>query len=247
MSSVLLRGNGPAQIVTDSSGPLDSLWPIPWANASVHLLTSGRLAFDIQDENGHRRLLQHEVLHVCDRTEDGMIGYSRLQRAHSVVSTGLQVQQYAKRTFGNQATLGGVIEADGKLDADALDKLRKHFSSVYSGASDARNAMVLDQGIHFKPVSLSPEDAVLLAFRRFTFEGIRRVYFVPPPVIGDLNHGAFTNTETAAPWVAQHTLTPWLRKFEAEILHSSFSESMRISREFHFDLSAFLRDDPEQR
>lgn len=247
MSSVLLRGNGLAQIVTDNSGIVQALWPIPWENASVLLLPNRRLAFDIQDEHGHRRLLQDEVLHVTDRTDDGIIGRSRLQRARSVVSTGLQVQEYAEAMFGNQATPSGIIEADGKIDGDAMDKLRKQFASAYSGAKNARRAMILDQGLHFKPVSISPEDAELLASRRFTVEEISRIYSVPPPIIGDLTHGTFTNAETAGRWFAQHTLTPWLRKLEAAVMRSLFSEAGRAGREFHFDLSGFLRGDPEQR
>jgi HK97 family phage portal protein len=247
MASTLLRGNGLAEIRTDAAGRVSELLPIPWDYVSVVVLRSGRLRFDVTDDLGQRRLLPEEVLHLADRSDDGRVGKSRLQRARSVVSTGLQVQDYAESMFGNQATPSGVIEADGKIDQDALDKLKKQFREAYQGTGNARKAMVLDQGVRFKPVSVSPEDAELLASRRFSIEEIARIYQVPPPIIGDLTHGTFTNSETAGRWFAQHTLTPWLRKLEAEIVRSVFTERSRASREFAFDLSGFLRGDPEQR
>lgn len=247
LASALLRGNALAKIVPDNAGRLRALWPVPWETVNVELLNNGRLAFDIHDGRGRRRLLQSEVLHLTDRSDDGIIGRSRLQRARSVVSTGLQVQDYAESMFGNAVTPSGVIEADGKLNDDALAKLKQQFREAYTGSSNARKAMVLDQGIRFKPISVSPEDAELLASRKFTVEEIARIYGVPPPVIGDLTHGTFTNAETSGRWFAQHTLTPWLRKLEAEVVRSVFTERSRTSREFVFDLSGFLRGDPEQR
>ena len=70
---------------------------------------------------------------------------------------------------------------------------------------------------------LSPEDAELLASRRFTTEELARLYGCPPPIIGDLSHGTFTNSETAGRWFAQHTLTPWIRKIETEFTRSVFT------------------------
>ncbi|ROO26690.1 phage portal protein [Salinisphaera orenii] len=247
VAQTLLRGNGLAQIMPDSMGRVNSLIPIPWEDVSVQVLPSGRLAFDVHDGYGYRRLLQDEVLHLTDRTDDGKIGRSRLQRARSVIGAGLQVQEYAESMFANQATPSGVIEADGKINNEQLQSLKSQFAKAYSGSANARKAMILDQGLHFKPVSVSPEDAELLASRRFTVEEIARVYSVPPPIIGDLSHGTFTNSETAGRWFAMHTLTPWLRKIEAQIVRSVFSERSRATREFQFDLSGFLRGDPEQR
>lgn len=247
MAQTLLRGNGVAEIAVDGAGRVQSLVPIPWEDVSVQILPTGRLAFDVNDQFGYRRLLQDEVLHITDRTDDGKIGRSRLQRARSVVSASMQAQEYAEAMFGNQATPSGVIEADGKISEDAMSKLKAQFTRAYTGSSNARKAMILDQGLKFNPISVSPEDAELLASRRFTVEELARIYNVPPMIIGDFSHGSFTNSETAGRWFAQHTLTPWLRKIEATFVRSVFSDSSRRNREFTFDLSGFLRGDPEQR
>jgi HK97 family phage portal protein len=72
--------------------------------------------------------------------------------------------------------------------------------------------MILDAGTRFQPISISPEDAEFLESRKFTTEELARVFNVPPPMVGDLSHGTFTNTETMVRLFATNTLTPWVRK-----------------------------------
>ncbi|RME97121.1 MAG: phage portal protein [Alphaproteobacteria bacterium] len=253
-ASALLRGNGLAEIMTDARGRVIGLTPIPWEHVSVQLLPNGRLVYDVTPITSisggtgrSRRLLQHEVLHLRDRSDDGLVGRSRLQRAAATVRAGLSVQDFASAIYDNGAHPSGVLEADGKLSPEALAHLRAHFKSAFSGPKNAAKAMVLDQGLKWKSVSISPEDAELLASRRFTVEELARVFGCPPPIIGDLSHGTFTNSETAGRWFAMHTMLPWLRKLEAEFARSVFSESESATHQLEFDLTGFLRGDPETR
>jgi hypothetical protein len=47
---------------------------------------------------------------------------------------------------------------------------------------------------------MSPEQAEVLASRRFSGEENRDVFRVPPPIADGLSRGTFTNSETAGPW-----------------------------------------------
>jgi HK97 family phage portal protein len=253
IASTLLRGNGLSEVKRDSSGQVRELIPVPWEHASVVLLPSGRLAFDITEIHSiyggtgrMRRLFGEEVTHLRDRSDDGLLGRSRLQRASAVISAGLAVQEHANAMFQNQATPSGAIEVDAKLTPEQHKQLGANLRE-YSGSANARKVMVLDQSMKFKPISLSAEDAELLASRRFSTEELARLYQVPPPIIGDLSHGTFTNSETAGRWFAQHTLTPWIRKIETEMQRSLLSEAARQNHEIEIDLTGFLRGDPETR
>jgi HK97 family phage portal protein len=254
VASTLLRGNGLAEIVTGRAGAVTALAPIPWEWVSVQLLANGRLAYDVTEMTSlgggagrSRRLLQDEVLHLRDRTDDGLVGRSRLQRAAATVRAGLAVQDFAAATYDNGAHPSGVLEAEGKLSEAALGELQRHFADAFTGQKNAAKAMVLDQGLKWKSVSISPEDAELLASRRFSTEELARIFGCPPPIIGDLSHGTFTNSETAGRWFAMHTMLPWLRKLEAEFARSVFSDDDRDSHHLELDLTGFLRGDPETR
>ena len=254
VSSTLLRGNGLSEAKRNAEGKIEALTPIPWEHVSVQLMPSGRLAFDVTDIHSiyggtgkTRRIFEDDVIHLRDRSDDGLLGRSRLQRAASVVSSGLAVQEHATAMFENQATPSGALEAEQSITPAQRDQLRDQLRDYYTGSANARRVMVLEGGLKFNPISLSAEDAELLASRRFSTEELARLYQVPPPIIGDLSHGTFTNSETAGRWFAQHTLTPWIRKIETELQRSLLSETARATHEIEIDLSGFLRGDPETR
>ena len=254
MASVLLKGNALAEIVTDSRGTVTGLKPIPWDWVSVSLLPSGRLAFDVIDQvgmYGHqgkaRRLLQDEVLFLRDRSDDGLIGRSRLQRAATVISTGLSVQEFAGAMYENGINPSGALKLEGTLGTDARERLRANIEEMHSGSANASRCLILDQGLEWQQISINPEDAELLDSRRFSTEELARLFQVPPPLVGIWDHSSFTNSETAGRWFAQHTLRPWIRKLEAEMSRSVLSAESRRTHEIEFDLSGFLRGDHEAR
>ena len=74
---------------------------------------------------------------------------------------------------------------------------------------------------------------------------LARLFNVPPPIIGDLQYGTFSNVETLLRRFAQNTLSPWIRKMEAEFTRSVFSGSS--SHRLEIDLSGLMRGDPAQR
>lgn len=253
-ASTLLRGNGLAEIRTDRDGNATTLIPIPWEYVSVQMLPSGRLAYDVMEAIGFygstgrfRRLLEGEVLHLRDRSDDGFVGRSRLARAGAVVAGALSVQEFAGALYENGVNPSGVLETDGKIGDASLKRLHEHFKQAFAGPSKAAKAMILDQGLKWRQITISPEDAELLASRRFTGEELARLYQVPPPIIGDLTHGTFTNSETLIRFFAQSTLAGWCRKIEAEAHRSVFTESARETHSFELDLSGLLRGDPETR
>ena len=254
VASVLLRGNGLAEIVTDARGAVAGLKPIPWEFASVQLLSTGRLAYDITEITAitggtgrPRRLLQDEVLHLRDRSDDGLIGRSRLQRASAVVRAGLSIQDFANALYANGVNPSGALQMDGKLTEEQLDRFARQFRESFAGPTKAAKAMILDSGVKWQQISISPEDAEFLDSRRFTVEELCRLFGVPPPIAGDLSHGTFTNTETMVRLFATNTLTPWCRKLESEFSRSVFSAGTRSSHKLELDLSGLLRGDPAQR
>lgn len=253
-ASTLLTGNGLAEVERDATGAVRALQPIPWSAVSLQILPSRRLAYDIAETSTAfgptgrpRRLLEGEVAHLRDRTDEGLVGRSRLQRAAGVVKPALDLQSFTGAMWRNGVNPSGALEMDGALGDAARDQLAKAFREAFAGPQHAAKALILDQGLKWRSISVSPEDAELLASRRFTVEELARIYNVPPPVIGDLQFGSFTNSETMVRWFAQATLTPWACKIENEFHRSVFGAASRRTHRLELDLSGLLRGDPETR
>lgn len=246
VASTLLTGNGLAEIIRSGNGQLAGLSYIPWGMVTVAELSSGRLAYDVNDGRGNaRRLLAGEVIHLRDRTDDGKIGLSRLSRAADAVTAVDLANRHARSFLSNGASPSGVIEVPGTMTQEQRTSLRGSFEARHSGAAKAGSTLVLDGGMTWRGVSLSPEDSELLETRKFGTEEICRLFQVPPPLVQDYSHNTFTNSETAGRWFAMFTLTPWARKIEAEFSRSVFPSNGPY--ELELDLSGFLRGDPATR
>lgn len=246
VASALLTGNGLAEILRSGNGQLSGLRFIPWGMVTVAYLSSGRLAYDVNDGRGRSwRLLEGEVIHLRDRTDDGYVGKSRLSRAADTVASVNAANEHARSFLQRGASPSGVIEFPGTMTADQRSTLRDQFQSRHGGSANAGSTMVLDGGMTWKASQISPEDAELLETRKFGTEEICRLFAVPPPIVQDYSKNTFTNSETAGRWFAMFTLAPWARKIEAEFARSVFPVGGNF--ELELDLSGFLRGDPATR
>tara|TARA_R100001198_G_scaffold60313_1_gene34928 strand:- start:10495 stop:11646 length:1152 start_codon:yes stop_codon:yes gene_type:complete len=246
VADTLLTGNGLLEIERNGNGQCSALYYHPWGMVTVQELASGRLAYDVSNGKGvSRRLLEGEVIHLRDRTNDGKIGISRLSRSADTVAGVDLANRHAAQFLANGANPSGVLESASRMDPVQMRNLRDQFDEKYSGARNAGRALILEGGLTWKAAQISPEDAELLETRRFGVEEIARLFQVPPPIIGDYTHNTFTNSETAGRWFATFCLAPWARKIEAEFSRSLFP--IGSPYELELDLSGFLRGDPETR
>jgi len=248
LAQTLLHGNSISIVEYDGAGRVTNILPVPWPNVLVSLLPSGRLAYDVMQyiapwggTGQPRRYLDDEVFHLRDRSDDGFLGRSRLSRAPDVLSQAHALQEHMAAVWRNGATPSGVLSFPGKLSAEGAQRLAQSWGDAYAGVGNARKTVVLEEGATWGATFISPEDAEVLASRRFTVEELCRLYQVPPPIVQDYSHGTFTNTQQAALWFAQLSLTPWVRKIEAEFSRTVFGDGSDYHLEI--DLSGLMRGD----
>jgi HK97 family phage portal protein len=251
VAQALLYGNALLAIDYDGAGRPVMLRPVPWPNVQPILLPNGTLAFDVVQFSGRwggtglpRRLLAGEVFHLRDRSDDGLIGRSRISRAAEVLGNALALQEWTGGMWRNGATPSGALKFPGPISVEALKRLREQVSQGYTGTHNARRVLLLEGGAEWQSISVSPEDAEVLASRRFSVEEMCRLFQVPPPIVQDYTHNTFTNAAQAALWFAQFSLGPWVRKIEAEFSRSVLTDPNLL---LEIDLSGLMRGDYEAR
>lgn len=244
VASALLTGNGLAEIIRAGNGQLAGFRWIPWGMVTVVYLSSGRLAYDVADaRGGTRRLLEGEVIHLRDRTDDGLVGRSRLSRAADTVAGVQASNAFAKSFLERGAQPSGVIRHPGAMTTDQKTDLRNQFQERHGGANNAGRTLILDGGLEWQSAQISPEDAELLESRKFGVIEVCRLFQVPPPIVQAYENNTFTNASQAGLWFATFCLAPWARKIEAEFARSVLATGL----ELELDLSGFLRGDPATR
>jgi HK97 family phage portal protein len=248
MGQVLLRGNALSEIVTDQRGALVGLVPIGWETVSIVELPGGRIGYDNgMPGGGMRRLLPDEVFHLRDRSDDGIVGVSRLQRAAGVVGSAQALSEFTGSMWKNGINPSGAVLAKDRLDDKQRAFLQQHFREMFGGARNAAKAMILDHGLQWQSISVSPEDAELLQSRVFSVSEICRIWGVPPPLIQEYSHNTFTNSQEASRWFASNTLQPWVTKLQLGAKRSLSSAASSIDHELRLDMSDLLRGSPLER
>jgi HK97 family phage portal protein len=252
LSQVLLHGNGLAEVVSDERGRLIALKPIPWSGVSLQM-SGGKLVYDVTQLTSvtglaepRRRLLAADVLHIRDRSDDGIIGRSRLSRVAPVIAAGLAAQEAAGALFVNGGMPSGTLEVPDLSD-DAYKRLKSQFDQKHTGSGNMWKVLLLQPGMAWKSESATPEDSQLLESRKYSTEEIARIFNVPPPLIQDYSRNTFTNSSAAGRWFAQFSLAPWVRKLEEAFRASVLTEAERATHRVEFDLSGLLRGDDAQR
>ncbi len=249
IASTLLTGNGIAIIERNTRGELIGLRFVPWSCVTVVALPNGRIAYDIQNDSTlgaiwpKGRYLSGEVLHLRDRSDNGVIGVSRLRRAAAVLEMGITVNEFAQTWFDRGMNPSGVIESEMGVGRDTIKRIKDAYEKAYAGISQAGRLMILDGGLKWKPNQATAEDGELLTSRKFTTEEICRIFQVSPIMVADLSHGTFTNSIEMFKQFVRLCLAGWIEKLKAEFSRSVFAGDEVFTHSLDFDLSSFMKAD----
>lgn len=245
IASALLCGNGLLHITDDGRGAPTELRALPWWLSNPQIMRDGSVRFfpaatrlpGWPDASPPRVVSTDDVMWLKDRA-DNVFGRSALSRAPMVAQAAINSAQFAATMFANGAKLSGVISHPGHLSKEASDRVASSWAATHTGPAGAGKAAILEEGMKFEALSMTLEDAELLASRRFEIEEVARLYGVPLPILGVWDHANFSSSDNAAQWFGQLCLAPWARKIEAEASRVLFNDP---SYHLEIDLGALMR------
>ena len=250
MTHLLLWGNAYSQIIRNGKGEVVALYPLMPNRMTVDRDEKGRLYYEytISDDDAPQIkktiLKPSEVLHIPGLGFDGLVGYSPIAVAKNAIGLSIATEEYGAKFFANGATQGGILEYPGVIkDPDSVrDAWNKGFSN-----SNAHKVAVLEEGMKYTPISISPDEAQFLDTRKFQISEIARIFRVPPHLIGDLEHATFSNIEEQSLEFVTYSLQPWLVRWEQGIHRALLSDEEKKDYFAKFNVDGLLRGDYESR
>ena len=256
-----LRGNCYAEKVQMPGVPLSEvgmLVPLHPDNVTVVKDADGavmyRIAQDFGDPTGTRTLTDRvvepsEVMHLRLLSTDGFTGLSPIAAHRSGIGLAIGAETMGATLFGNGASPRGIIETDRKLDTKAVARLRASWEQAHSGANKQNRVAVLEGGLKWKQVGLSPDDAQFLQTRRFQVEDIARVYGVPPHMIGSMekNTAWGTGIEQLNIGFVTWSLAPWVARWEQTCTRDLVDARRDPDVRCKINVNALLRGDVKTR
>lgn len=243
----LLWGNAYAEIQRDAAGVVTALVPIHPRDVTIVKLPSGRLRYDVSEGGELRRLLADEVLHLRDRSDDGLVGKSRITTAREMLGGILASQEHGNRTFANGAKLSGVLKTPHVLDKGSAERIGESWRQQFGGAANSGKVAVLENGLEFQALSMSMEDSQWLGARQFSVEEVARLFNVPPVLLGDLRHANFSNSVEMMRHFVTVTLRPWLARWEQALERALMGPIARNRYFIEFSAEGLLRGDAKHR
>lgn len=246
MTHLLLWGNAYAQIIRNGKGEVVALYPLIPDRISVNRDENKEIYYLYTVDSGPQVMLtKSEVLHIPGLGFDGLIGYSPIAMAKNAIGLAIATEEYGAKFFANGANPGGVLEHPGTLKDPT--KIRESWNATFGGSSNAAKVAVLEEGMKYTPISISPEQAQFLETRKFQINEIARIFRVPPHMVGDLEKSSFSNIEQQSLEFVKYTLDPWVTRWEQGLQKALLNESEKKTHFIKFNLDGLLRGDYQSR
>lgn len=188
-----------------------------------------------------------DILHFKGITTDGVRGLSPIMQCKNSIGWGMAVEEFGNTFFKNGAKLSGVLQTDRALSETAIGRLKNSFNNVYAQLSGSNSTVVLEEGLTFKPVSISAEQAQFLASRTFSVEEVARIFNIPPHMLKDLSKSSFNNIEMQSQEFVTYTLMPYLTRIEQEMNLKLFRTNELGKVFVQFNVNALLRGNIKDR
>ena len=248
MCHLLIYGNAYAQIIRNGKDQIVALYPLMPNKMTVDRDESGQLYYQYMryaDEVGGKNetviLKPTDVLHIPGLGFDGLVGYSPIAMAKNAIAT----EEYGAKFFANGAAPSGVLEHPGTIKDP--QRVREAWQSQFGGSQNSGKIAVLEEGMKYTPISISPEQAQFLEPRKFQINEIARIFRVPPHMVGDLEKSSFSNIEQQSLEFVKYTLDPWVIRWEQSIMRSLLSPKEKKAYFVKFNVEGLLRGDYQSR
>lgn len=123
---------------------------------------------------------RRNIFHVPGPSFNGVYGISPIDAARRSLSGEVVAEDAASSFYKSGSLMSGFLYTDRTLKEGQAAQMKQRWQEKVAGAANAYEVAVLDGGVKFEPMTISPQDAQWIESRKFNLEQIARVFGVPP-------------------------------------------------------------------
>jgi HK97 family phage portal protein len=219
-AQLLLHGNGYVQIRRDGAGKPVELFALRpdrvtviagadgWPMSYRYKVGDATVDIAVEDDDGWPGVVH---LKAFNPTDDHY-GAGGLAAAEQAVAIHNAASAWNRALLENAARPSGALVFDagdgGGLTADQFERLKGELQQAYSGAGNAGRPMVLEGGLRWQPLALSPADMDFAALKAAAARDIALAFGVPPMLLGLPGDNTYSNYREASRALWRLTLLP---------------------------------------
>ena len=221
---LLLHGNGFVQIMKDGAGhpvELFALRPervsvVPgedgWPAAYRYRLADRTLTIPLEDDAGWPNIIHLRSVHPGD----DHYGAGSLAAAEQAVAIHNAASEWNRSLLENAARPSGALVFEsgdaGGLTTEQFDRLKAELTAAYAGQANAGRPMLLEGGLDWKSMSMSPADMDFATLKAAAARDIALAFGVPPMLLGLPGDNTYSNYREANRALWRLTLLPLASK-----------------------------------
>ena len=245
MLNLALHGNAYFKIAK-TGGEIRSLMPLMSGQVEPSLLADGSVVYQYMSDGGIEVYAEQSIWHI-KLYGNGVIGKSPLAFGRNMIAIAQAAEKATTKIYTNGGKRSGVLSLDKLLTPEQRDMVRANFSTLTTGTSE--RLLVLENGMKFDPISMSPQDIELLSSRKFQIEEICRWFGVPSVLVNDTSGSTSwgSGIEQIVSGFYKLNLRPYLERIENSVSCNLFTEQEAKEYEFEFDFEGLLRSDFKSR
>jgi HK97 family phage portal protein len=147
---------------------------------------------------------------------DDHFGLSPLEPAAAAVDLHNAASAWNKALLDNAARPSGALvykgPEGGGLSDDQVERLKQELEAQFSGAANAGRPLLLDGGLDWRPMSLTPQEMDFLSAKNSAAREIALAFGVPPMLLGIPGDATYANYAQANVALWRQTVIPLLSR-----------------------------------
>ena len=166
------------------------------------------MRYAADDGGGGTAMIHIRAFHPLD----DHYGLGCLGAAAGAVAIHNSATRWNKALLDNAARPSGAIVYDGGdgagLSGEQFDRLREELEATFQGAANAGRPMLLEGGLKWQALSLSPADMDFVSLKAAAARDIALAFGVPPMLLGLPGDNSYANYREANKALWRQTILP---------------------------------------
>ncbi|MEZ5818324.1 MAG: phage portal protein [Hyphomicrobiaceae bacterium] len=186
-----------------------------WPEAFDYTVGARTVRIGGDASEGVRRILHVRLFHPSN----DYYGLSPLEAAAQAIDLHNTASKWNKALLDNSARPSGAIvytARDGNLTSEQIERLKSELEAGFQGSGNAGRPLLLEGGLDWKAMSLSPKDMDFIEARHVAAREIALALGVPPMLLGIPGDNTYANLAEAQRTFWRQTVLPLVERIARE-------------------------------
>ncbi|MBN9345419.1 MAG: phage portal protein [Devosia sp.] len=181
---------------------------------------------------------------------DDHYGLAPLEAAQTSLDLHNAASRWNKALLDNSARPSGALvysAGSGSLTPQQFERLKTELETAFQGAANAGRPMVLEGGLDWKALSISPRDMDFIEAKHVAAREIALAFGVPPMLLGIPGDATYANMAEANKALWRQTIVPLVRRVADDLSFWLEPAFAGVTLEADFDGIEVLSEDQASR